>query len=261
MTAAIGGRCTTRHRAVVQASLAAMLALAAGACRSREPALLVFAAASTSGPLEEVGRAFAATAGDEVQFAFGATSELARQIQAGAPADVFLSADTAHMAALEKAGLVEEGAVVELLSNQLVVVVPAGSKRQLAGPADLATFDRIALADPTHVPLGIYARRWLEGTTFWDRVAPRVIPAVDARAALATVASGAAGAGIVYRTDAQTSAAVRIVYAVDRDQGPRIVYPVAPLARSRSRLARAFVSFLQGPQARAAFARAGFVVL
>jgi molybdate transport system substrate-binding protein len=230
-------------------------------CTSDKPALLVFAAASTSGPLEEVGRAFEEATGDKVQFAFGATSELARQIRAGAPADVFVSADAAHMDELERAGLVDRAQRVSLLSNQLVVIAPSGSSLELSEPRALARVERLALADPSHVPAGLYAKQWLESLGLWDAVARQVIPALDVRAALAAVASGSAVAGIVYRTDAATSPAVRVVYTVDRGHGPAIVYAAAPLGRAKSPLARAFVSFLQGPRAHAAFSRAGFIVL
>jgi len=240
-------------------ALAALLSLAA--CHREPPHVLVFAAASTSGPMQEIARAFEAATGARVDLSFAGSNELARQIAAGAPADVFLAASPKEMDGLERAGKVAKDDRVSLLSNQLVVVVPAASSTTLATPADLEALPRLALADPSAVPAGIYARAWLTSQGLWDRLAPKVVPSLDVRAALATVASGSLPAAIVYRTDAASSPAVRVALEVPRAAGPAIVYPLAPIQGARSALARPFVSYLQGPQAREAFARAGFIVL
>ena len=226
---------------------------------SRAEEILVFAAASLNESLQEIGKAYEAKTGTAVRFSLGASSDLARQIQAGAPADLFFSADTAKMDALEKAGLVRHADRREFLSNQLVVVVPSASSLRVAGAKDLAKLPRLALADPEAVPAGIYARKWLEAEGVWSALRPKVIPTLDVRATLAAVQSGGVDAGIVYRTDATTSNAVRVVFAVSN--GPAIAYSLAKLASSKSSAARRFVEFVAGEEGRAVFERRGFAVL
>jgi molybdate transport system substrate-binding protein len=221
----------------------------------------VFAAASLADALAEVGQAWEAASGHHALFNFGASSDLSRQIRAGAPADVFFSADSAQMDALEHAGLVRAADRSDLLSNTLVVIVPVASTARVSGPRDLAAFKTIALADPQAVPAGVYARTWLEDLGLWRELAPRVVPTLHVRAALAAVESENVEAGIVYRTDAATSKRARIALEVPREQGPAIRYPVAPLTRSTRSAALAFVRFLRSPAARAVFTRYGFLVL
>jgi molybdate transport system substrate-binding protein len=218
--------------------------------------ILVFAAASLTESLEEIAKSFETRTGAVVRFSFGASSDLARQIEAGAPADVFFSADTAKMDTLERAGSVRREDRREFLSNQLVVVVPADSKVEVSKPEDLAKLPRLALADPGAVPAGIYAKRWLESAGLWREIEPRIVPSLDVRAALAAVESGAVPAGIVYRTDAAVSRRTRVAYVVE--SGPDIIYSVAALARSRGKAAKTFVQFLQSDAGRAVFVRRGF---
>lgn len=220
--------------------------------------LLVFAASSTAPPLEQLARDFEAQTGTRVRFAFGASSDLARQLAAGARADLFLSADLARMDGLERAGLVRAKDRRRLLSNRLAVVVPIASKAQVGAARDLAAFQRLAIADPLTVPLGIYARAWLEKAGAWAAVAPNVVPTLDARAALAAVEAGNAGAGVVYRSDALLSKRVRVAYEVPQAEGPDIVYPIATLATARHPGARAFVEFLFSARAAAVFEQFGF---
>jgi molybdate transport system substrate-binding protein len=220
---------------------------------------LVFAAASTTDALQEVGSAFTKEQGHTVEYAFGASSDLARQAVAGAPADAFLSADTAKMDQVEKAGLVQAGTRVDLLSNRLVVVVPVDSKRHVASAADLAKVKRVALADPGAVPAGLYAKAWLEKAGVWKELEPRVVPSLDVRAALAAVEAGRVDAGVVYATDAAMSKRVRVVLTVPEADGPRIVYPVAALSRGKaSEAGAAFVQFLRRDIARRIFEKHGF---
>lgn len=241
--------------------LLAFLMLAALPARAAER-VLVFAAASTTDALQEVGKAFTKDQGVTVEFAFGASSDLARQAIAGAPADVFLSADTAKLDQVEKAGLVQAGTRVELLSNRLVVVVPADSKLKVASAAELKGVKRLALADPAAVPAGIYAKAWMEKAGVWKELEPRVVPALDVRAALAAVEAGRVDAGVVYATDAAMSKRVRVALTIPEAEGPRIVYPAAVLAKGKATEGgRAFVSFLQGDAARAIFEKYGFIVL
>jgi molybdate transport system substrate-binding protein len=223
--------------------------------------LSVFAAASLADALTEIGTAWQAASGNRAVFNFGASSDLARQIRAGAPADVFFSADGAQMDALERQGLVRATERSDLLSNTLVVIVPEDSKARVTSPHDLAGFRTIAIADPQAVPAGVYARSWLQGVKLWDELAPRVVPTLHVRAALAAVESGNVEAGIVYRTDAARSKRVRVVFEVSQQQGPPIRYPVAPLTSSGKPAAASFVSYLRSPAAREIFVRHGFLVL
>lgn len=237
------------------------LALAAAGCGDQAaPApILVFAAASTTDALTEIGAAFTTRTGVPVHFAFGASSDLARQLATGAPGDVFLSADPARMDGLARIGLVRAGTRRNLLANELAVVVAADFPGPITGPADLLRVERLALADPAAVPAGIYAQKWLSASGVWAALAPRVLPAQDVRAALAAVESGAAEAAIVYRTDAARAASARLAFTVPRAAGPPILYPVAALTGSpHPAAAVAFVAFLAGEEARAIFVRHGF---
>ncbi|WP_224361576.1 molybdate ABC transporter substrate-binding protein [Hyalangium versicolor] len=224
--------------------------------------VLVFAAASTTDALQEIGRTYMKEKGVTVEFSFGASSDLARQVIAGAPADVFLSADTAKLEQVEKAKLVQEGSRVDLLSNRLVVVVPTDSKRKVGSAADLREVKQLALADPAAVPAGLYAKAWMEKAGVWKDVEPRVVPALDVRAALAAVETGRVDAGVVYATDAAQSKRVRVALTIPEADGPRIVYPAAALTQGKASAAGlAFVKYLQGEAARRVFEKYGFIVL
>src|SRR4030095_2638301 len=191
---------------------------------------------------------------------FGGSNDLARQIQAGAPADVFFSADAAKMDAVEKAGLVRTADRVDLLSNVLVVVVPSSSTAVVKTPQDLVDLPRIAIADPAAVPAGVYARQWLEDLGLWSKIEPKVVPTLDVRAALAAVESEAAPAGVVYRTDAAVAKKAKVAF--EAQGGPKIVYVVAPLSGSKNlKAAETFVKFLQGDAGRAEFEKRGFLFL
>jgi molybdate transport system substrate-binding protein len=241
---------------------ASVLLTLASPAAARADEVMVFAAASLTDALEEIGRTFEAKAGGtRVTFNFGASSDLARQIRAGARADVFFSADSARMDELAAAGLVRRSDRADVLSNSLAVVVPSDSTLRLAGPSDLRSVRRIALADPQAVPAGIYARQYLEQAGLWAALADRVVPLLDVRAALAAVERGEADAGIVYHTDAAGSRRAKVAFEVPREAGPRIVYPMAVLAESAKPAARSFAAFLLCAQARAVFERYGFTVI
>jgi molybdate transport system substrate-binding protein len=236
----------------------ALLALAAPAAAEE---VAVYAAASLTDALKEVAEGFEKSTGHKVAFNLGGSNDLARQIKAGAPADIFFSADEAQMDGLEAAGLVRARDRVDLLSNVLVAVVPAASTARLAGPRDLPGVDRLALADPEAVPAGVYARGWLESIGLWDEVEGKVVPTLNVRAALAAVESGNADAGIVYRTDAALSKRVRVAFEVQGEHAPAIVYPLAPIAGSRKRATGELIRYLGSPPAREVYRRHGFVVL
>ena len=221
----------------------------------------MFAAASLSDALREIGRDFEARTGQRVVLSFGGSNDLARQIRAGAPAEVFVSASAERMDEVERAGLVRARDRIDLLSNRLVVVVPADSTTALAAAEELTRVRRLALGDPQAVPAGIYARQWLERRGIWGRVRDRVVPTLDVRAALAAVESGNADAGIVYRTDAAISKRVRVALEVPEREAPRIVYPAALLATARGPAARAFFEHLRSKAAADVFERLGFELL
>lgn len=234
----------------------------AGAAEPTE--LQVYAAASLRDVLAELAPALERATGARAVFNLGASSDLARQIVAAHRADLFFSADEAWMDHVAAAGLVDGGSRRAPLSNRLVVVVPAGSGLEIRSAADLAApgVRRLALASPDTVPAGKYAKAWLASKGRWESVAERVIPALDVRAALAAVESGAVDAGIVYRTDAASSKRVRVALEVPAEEGPRITYALAALAgRPRLEVARAAVAWLSGPEAGAIYERHGFVVL
>ncbi|MBF5046278.1 molybdate ABC transporter substrate-binding protein [Aggregicoccus sp. 17bor-14] len=221
--------------------------------------VLVFAAASTADALQELGRAFEHETGRTVRFAFGASSDLARQVAAGAPADAFLSADEAQLERAASSGRLVTRTRVPLLSNRLVVVVPSGAQEAPRDAAGLLKLPRLALADPQAVPAGVYARNWLQGRGLWAQLAARVVPTVDVRAALAAVETGRVAAAVVYATDAAHSKRVRVAFEVPTSESPRIVYPAAALTGGHAPAGgEAFVRFLQSPAARAVFLRHGF---
>jgi molybdate transport system substrate-binding protein len=237
-----------------------LLLLLAASGRARGEELLVFAAASLTEVLEEVARGYETASGNDVVFNFAGSNDLARQLRAGAPADVFFSADVALVEELERAGTVAADERTDLLSNVLAVVVAKDAASAPATAADLKGVRHLALADPDTVPAGRYARAWLQARGLWEALQAKVVPTLDVRAALAAVEAGHADAAVVYRTDAAVSRRVRVAFEVPRAEGPAITYAVAPLARS-TRDARGFVRHLRSPAARAVYERAGFVVL
>jgi molybdate transport system substrate-binding protein len=239
---------------------AAAIACLSAPARAAADEVLVFAAASLADAVTEIGRGFEARTGHEVVASFAGSNELARQIRAGAPAAVFVSAHPGRVDELAKAGLVAEGNRIDLLGNRLVVVVPAGSRLAIARPEHLAAARRIALADPRSVPAGIYAREWLEARGMWDVLKERVVPALDVRAALAAVDAGSVDAAVVYRTDLAAARSARLAFEVPPAEAPRIVYPAA-LLRPNAPAARAFYDHLRSAEARAVFERLGFEVL
>lgn len=240
----------------------ALLPAAPLAPRAAAAELHVSAAASLTDALKEIAPAYEKATGHRLVLNLGASSTLARQIQEGAPADLFLSADEKKMDALEKQGLLLAGTRRSVLSNTLVVVVPVDSSLRITGPRDLASVQSLALAEPRTVPAGIYAREYLQKKGIWDRIAGRLVPTENVRAALAAVESGNVDAGIVYRTDAGISKGVRIAYEVPKAEAPDISYPFAVLAGSgRKEAACRLLDYLVSPPALAVFRRYGFLLL
>ena len=239
--------------------LPALLLLLAAPAQAAD--LTVFAAASLTDALEEIGAAYGKAGGGKVALNLGASSTLARQIQEGAPADLFLSADEAKMDALEKKGLVLAGTRRSVLSNTLVIVVPRDAAAKIVAPQDLAGVRTLALAEPQSVPAGIYARRYLTRLGLWEKLAGKVVPTENVRAALAAVEAGNADAAIVYKTDAGISKKVRVAYEVPRAEGPKISYPFAVVAESKRKdAAKRFLAYLASKPALAVFRKYGFVI-
>jgi molybdate transport system substrate-binding protein len=221
----------------------------------------VFAAVSLTDALNEIASDYERRTGADIVFHFGASSMLARQIERGAPADLYLSADEAQMDALAKHGLIVASTRKSVLSNALVIVVPSPGGKSISAPAQLANLERLALAEPSTVPAGVYAREWLQKIGLWDRIASRVIPTENVRAALAAVESGNADAAIVYKTDAMIAKRARIAYEVPRAQGPAISYPFALMRDAEHRdAALRFLNHLHSKAAAAIFARHGFIL-
>jgi molybdate transport system substrate-binding protein len=224
----------------------------------------VFAAASLTESLNEIATAYGKQTGDKVIFNLGASSFLARQIEEGAPADIFFSADEAKMNGLEKKGLIVKETRKSRLSNSLVIVVTADSGLIIKSPTDLVgpKVNRIALADPKTVPAGIYAKEYLEKAGLWTTVAPKVIPTDNVRAALAAVESGNVEAGIVYKTDAAISMKVKVAYSVPASETPAIRYPMALLTEAKeSEAGKRFLKCLDSDEAGRVFEMFGFIVL
>ena len=241
---------------------AALLIVLAPVPLAAQP-LTVSVASSLADVMAEAGRAWQAAGGPGITVNAGGSNVLARQVAAGARVDVFASADRAQMEVASASGRLVTASIRDLLSNTLVVVVPARAGPATLTPRDLAAprFRRIALANPDSVPAGVYARQWLEHAGLWSQVAPRVVPTLTVRSALAAVRAGRADAGVVFATDARTAPEVTVAYAVPVADAPEIRYPVAVVRGPREADAAAFVRFLLSPAAKAVFEAAGFVHL
>ena len=248
-------------------ALAAALTLAGlTAAMTQQPSLTVFAAASLQDVLNGIGKDFTAANGTAIKFAYDSSSTLARQIEQGAPAEVFASADLDWMNYLDKRNLIAPSTRVNLLGNRLVVIAPKD-----AGPAevklDLASLKaalgdgRIATGAVESVPAGRYAKLALQKLGLWGDLGSRIAPAENVRAALAYVARGEAPLGIVYATDAAAEPKVKVVATFPQDSHPTIVYPFALTATAKSEAAKQFLTYLQSPQARARFVAHGFSIL
>jgi molybdate transport system substrate-binding protein len=226
------------------------------------PPLLVFAAASLADVLRAIAQAYGRQSGQAVRFSFASSSTLARQIEAGASAGVFVSADLKWMDALQARHLIDVSTRRDVARNELALIAPADRKVDLKiGPqcplAAALGSERLAIGEPSSVPAGIYARTALVSLGLWASVADRLLPAEDVRVALEYVAHGEAPLGIVYRTDALIEPRVRIVDLFPPQSHPPITYPTAAVAGSGPDAAR-FVAFLAGPVAQGVFHNYGF---
>jgi molybdate transport system substrate-binding protein len=241
-----------------------MLALLLGAAPAAQRAPLVLAAASLQESMTAAADAWAAKGHARPVVSFASSAALARQAAAGAPADLFVSADELWMDDLQRRGLLVPGTRADLLGNRLVIVQRKGMRGRVGrpnGPFEaLAVGGRTAMADPDSVPAGRYGKAALTKMGLWQRVERNVVRAENVRAALALVERGAALHGVVYATDARASARVEVVAVFPADSHPPIRYPVARLKAGTSADAEGFRRFLFSREGKAVFARFGFLV-
>ena len=241
-------------------ALAGLLGAAASAGE-----VTVFAAASLKTAMDEIEPTYEAATGDALAVSLAGSSALARQIQQGAPADVFISANPGWMDQLQEDGLIAAGTRRDLLRNALVLIAHGETAKVEIGPGfDLAGLlgeGRLAMALVDAVPAGIYGKAALTSLGLWESVKDHVAQADNVRAALRLVSSGEAPYGITYATDAVADDAVTVAGTFPAGSHPPIIYPAALIAGRDTPAARRFLDYLEGPEARAAFERQGFVVV
>ena len=244
-----------------------LVLLALGSVRAaRADDIVVFAAASLKNALDDAAHAFEQQSGVSVKISYAASSQLAKQIESGAPADIFISADLGWMNYVQKRNLIQPTSRRNLLGNRLVLVAPAGSgvKIDIKPGFDLVGMlkgERLAMADPASVPAGKYGKAALEKLGVWQAVEPHVAGAENVRAALLFVDRKETPLGIVYETDAAADRGVEIVGVFPEDTHPPIIYPIALTAASKNPAAAGFLAFLESAAARPAFERQGFTLL
>ena len=255
------------RRLLVYACLAAAFLAQTSVALAAGQDVVVFAAASLKEALDAIGSDWQRTTGKHATISYAASSTLAKQIEAAAPADVFLSADIGWMDYLARKNLIAPSSRRNLLGNVLVLIAPSDSK---AGPVDikqgfpLTTMlggGKLAMADPASVPAGKYGKAALTELGVWNAVSGSVAAAENVRACLLLVARGEAPYGIVYKTDATIEPKVKIVATFPAAAVPPIIYPIAATASSKNPDALAFIAYLSGPEGRKQFARYGFTVL
>jgi len=223
----------------------------------------VFAAASLTDALKQISADYEKTSGDKIVFNFAASGTLALQIENGAPADIFFSANESKMDRLAGKGLVVDDSRRDLLGNSLVIVASLDGAT-IHGPADLtnSSVGKVAIGDVKIVPAGAYAKAYLEQQGLWQTLQPKLIPCENVRAVLAAVESGNVDAGMVYKTDTVISKKVKIIFDVPVKDGPKISYPVALVKESKQpEAAGKFLSYLESESAAATFSNNGFSVL
>jgi molybdate transport system substrate-binding protein len=238
------------------------------AVQAAEPeSVTVFAAASTTNAINDIGKLFAEKGKGTIVPSYASSSTLAKQIENGAPASVFISADEPWMNYLEERKLIEPGSRFNLLGNKLALIAPSGSslnKVEIGPKMDLAKLlgeGKLATGDPDHVPAGKYAKAALEKLGVWKESESKLARAADVRGALTLVERGEAPLGIVYSTDAAITPKVKVVGIFPADTHPKIVYPAALVAGKATAAAKSFLEFLKTPEAKAVFEKYGFTTL
>ena len=247
------------------AAALAVLWVVVGIAHAAAADVVVFGAASLKEALDDQAKQFEAASGSKVVISYGASNALAKQIESGAPADLFISADLDWMDYIDQKGLVMAGTRVNLLRNALVLIAPAASKSALKISPNFALAtalgsDKLAMANPDSVPAGKYGKAALEYLGVWASVERQVARAENVRAALALVSRGESPYGIVYATDAFSDKGVRIVDAFPPGSYPPIVYPAAVIAASKSPAAKPLLEFLRSAPARATWEKYGFAL-
>jgi molybdate transport system substrate-binding protein len=232
---------------------------------AKKPSVTIFAAASTTNVITAVIRIFENKTGATVMHSFASSSTLAKQIAAGAPADIYLSADQKWMDYLAERNMIEPDSRVDLLSNRIVLIAPKvpnvnPPKASIAEHIGRLGEEKLAMGDPTHVPAGIYGKQALMSLGLWNSIESKLAPTRDVRAALALVERAETPLGIVYATDAAISKKVEILNFFPTDSHPPIIYPVALVADRATGTARDFLSFLASPASREIYRQYGFVV-
>jgi molybdate transport system substrate-binding protein len=224
----------------------------------------VFAAASTTNALNDIVKLYAEKGVGKIVPSYASSSTLAKQIENGAPASVFISADEPWMNYLEERKLIEPGSRFDLLSNKLVLIAPADStinKVEIAPKFELIKLlgnGKLAVGDPDHVPAGKYAKAALEKLGVWTDIESKLARAADVRGALTLVERGETPLGIVYSTDAGITPKVKVVGVFPADTHPKIVYPAALVVGKATPAAKSFIEFLKTPVAKAVFEKYGF---
>ena len=250
----------TRRTSALSLLMPALLA-ACGLSRD-DGAPLVLAASSLQGPLDEAADAWAKAGHARPVLSYAGTPTVARQVEAGAPADLIVTADGQWMDELAAKRRIEPDSRAVLATNTLVLIqsasLPPAPESGAAMRRALGSGDRVAMADPGGVPAGRYGKAAIASLGLWPRVAPRVVPTESVRAALALVERGAAPLGVVYATDARASSKVRVVWHFEAGTHPLVVYPLALVRGSGSDAAEDFRAFLLGPPGQRILARHGF---
>jgi molybdate transport system substrate-binding protein len=230
-----------------------------------EPEIVVFAAASTTNAIGDIAALYAEKGLGDVKTSFASSSTLAKQIEQGAPADVFLSANTEWADYLEKKNLLVKGTRSDLLRNRIVLVAPGDGaletieiKQGFSLLPALGRDGRLSVGDPAHVPVGMYGKEALMKLGAWDAIKDRIAPAKDVRAGLAMVERGEAPLGLVYESDAVASGKVRVVGIFPAGSHTDVVYPVAAVVGQKVGPAEKFIAFLKTPEALAVFQKYGF---
>lgn len=223
----------------------------------------IFAAASTTNAITDISNLFTEKKMGATLISFASSSTLAKQIDKGAPADVYLSANPKWMDFLQEKNQIEPETRFDILGNRIVLIAPVDSDIKITiaqgvGLAGIIGEDKLAVGDPDHVPVGIYAKQALESLGEWTTLAPKLARTKDVRSALALVERGEAPLGIVYSTDAAISKKVRVVAVFPEETHPPITYPVGLVAGNATPAAKAYIEFLKTPEARAIFEQYGF---
>ncbi len=251
---------------MVACTLILVVGLAARSRAEQSNSVIVFSAASTTNAVSDIGKLFAGQKMGEVLPSFASSSTLAKQIENGAPANVYISANKKWMDYLEEKKMIDANSRFDLLGNRIVLIAPADSeidKVAIGAGIDLAGLlrdGRLAMGDPDHVPAGIYGKQALEKLNAWESIKDKVARAKDVRAALALVERGEALLGVVYATDAAITDKVKVVGVFPEDSHPPIVYPAALVAGGETPAAKTFLDFLKTPEAKNVFEKYGFTV-